>query len=212
MDAATGDVICRIDVDTCLPPSWIEQIHDLFSDREVGAVTGPARYYDIRLPGLVARLDLLLRAEWARAERQWLDWVNGANMAVRSSAWRSVRGTLCEDSDVHEDVDLGIHLFHAGHRVIFVPGLTAGTSSRRIRDSLHEFAAYLRMTERCYATHAALAGRNSYRRAWVTNRIILACYFPLRFLHYSHLSNSIYPLPRGQRNDVAVRKNPMSGA
>lgn len=212
MDAAAGDLICRIDVDTRLPPGWIEQIHDLFADRTVGAVTGPARYYDILLPGLIARLDLLLRAAWARAERQRLDWVYGANMAIRASAWRAVRGTLCEDRESHEDVDLGIHLFHAGYRVIFVPELAAGTSSRRIRDSRRDFRSYLRMTEHSYATHAGLAGRNSYQRARLTNRLILLCYFPLRFLHYSYLAGSIRLPPRGNHGSATIRKNPMSDA
>jgi glycosyltransferase involved in cell wall biosynthesis len=214
LDAATGDLIGRIDADTRLPPQWVETVHDLFADRAVAAVTGPARYYDILLPRLIARVDLMLRSAWARATRQRLDWVYGANMAVRASAWRAVRGALCEDRGIHEDVDLGIHLFDAGCRVIFAPQLAAGTSSRRIRDSLREFSAYLRMTEHCYATHAAIASDNAYRRAWLTNRLILACYFPLRFLHYACDSGRPRLSPRGQRAGGArggARKNPMSG-
>jgi glycosyltransferase involved in cell wall biosynthesis len=214
MDAATGDLIGRIDADTLLPRRWIEQVHDLFADPAVGAVTGPARYYDILLPGLVSRLDLLLRAWWARAARQRLDWVYGANMAIRASVWRAVRDALCADRGVHEDVDLGIHLFHAGFRVIFVPGLAAGTSSRRIRDRFGEFSAYLRMTERCYARHAAIASDHARRRAWLTNRLILMCYFPLRFLHYAYRSGGLRTVLRGQGTSAlsaAGRKNPMSG-
>lgn len=200
LNAATGDLIGRIDADTRLPPRWIEQVCDLFADGAVAAVTGPGRYYDILLPRLISRLDLMLRAWWARATQQRLDWVYGANMAVRASAWQAVRDALCDDQGIHEDVDLGIHLFHAGCRVLFEPQLAAGTSSRRIRDSLREFSAYLRMTERCYATHAALASPHAYRRAYLTNRLILLLYFPLRFLHYA-----CEPGRRG------ARKNPMSG-
>jgi glycosyltransferase involved in cell wall biosynthesis len=211
LDAATGELIGRIDADTILTPQWVEQIHELFADRAVAAVTGSARYYDIRLPRLISRLDLLLRAAWARAGRQRLDWIYGANMAVRASAWRAVRGALCEGRDIHEDVDLGIHLFHLGHRVIFAPELAAGTSSRRIRDSRRDFRAYLRMTEQGYSTHAALASRNAYRRARITNRVLLLSYFPLRFLHYAYgPSRSHLPFP-GRRTTVATRKNPMSG-
>ncbi len=210
LDAAAGDLIGRIDADTLLPPRWVEQIHDLFADRTVGAITGPARYYDIPLPRLIARLDLWLRAAWARDTGQRLDWIYGANMAIRASAWRAVRGVLCEDPGVHEDVDLGIHLFHGGHRVIFAPQLAAGMSARRIRDSLRDFRAYLRMTEHSYATHSAIASPHAYRRAWLTNRLLLLCYVPLRFLHYAHEAGRLRRSPRGRRSAWAARKNPMS--
>ena len=201
----------RIDADTRLPTRWIEQIHELFIDPKVEAVTGPARYYDVRLTRLVSRLDLLLRSAWARSTRQRLDWIYGANMAVRASAWRGVRGSLCEDRRIHEDVDLGIHLFHAGYQVIFAPTLAAYTSSRRIRDSRRDFRAYLRMTEDCYVSHAALASSHAYRRAWLTNRLILLFYFPLRFLHRIHQPDRPGLSLRGLRaKALPTRKNPMS--
>jgi len=211
LDAATGDVIVRIDADTRLPAHWIEQVHELFLDPTVAAVTGPARYYDIRLRGLIARADLLLRSAWARSTGQRLDWIYGANMAVRASAWRAVRGSLCEDRAIHEDVDLGIHLFHAGHRIIFVPTLAAYTSARRIRDSRRDFRAYLRMTESCYISHAALASSHAHRRAWLTNRLIMTFYFPLRLLHRSYQPD--WPgiaLPGRRAQALPTRKNPMS--
>ena len=206
MDAASGDLIARIDADTVLPRCWVGQIHDRFADAAIGAVTGPVRYYDIRFPGLIARLDLLLRTWWAWASRQHLDWVFGSNMAIRADAWQAVRGALCQDRRVHEDVDLGIHLFAAGFRVIFAPELVAGVSARRIRDSFREFSAYLRMTEQSFAMHAGITSGNSCRRARLTNRLILAFYFPLRFLHYSYCSGR----QRELRASMAVRKNPMS--
>jgi glycosyltransferase involved in cell wall biosynthesis len=207
MDAASGDLIARIDADTVLPQCWVEQIRDRFADRTIGAVTGPVRYYDTQLPGLTARLDLLLRAAWAWAARQHLDWVFGSNMAIRADAWRTVRAALCQDRDMHEDVDLGIHLFDAGFRVIFAPELVAGVSARRIRDSFHEFSSYLRMTEHSFAMHAGVTSDNSLRRAWLTNRLIMMFYFPLRFLHYSYCSGWQSAL----RASMAARKNPMSG-
>jgi glycosyltransferase involved in cell wall biosynthesis len=211
LDAATGDLIARIDADTRLPTRWIEQIHELFIDPKVEAVTGPARYYDVELSRLVSWLDLLLRAAWARSTRQRLDWIYGANMAVRARAWRGVRGSLCEDRRIHEDVDLGIHLFHAGYQVIFAPTLAAYTSSRRIRDSRRDFRAYLRMTEYCYVTHAALASSHAQRRAWLTNHLILLCYFPLHFLHRIHRPDRPGLSLGGLRaKALPTRKNPMA--
>jgi glycosyltransferase involved in cell wall biosynthesis len=199
LDAAKGELICRIDADTQLPERWVENVLGVFADDTVHAVTGPAWYYDIRLPRLVARLDLMLRSAWAKVTAQRLDWVYGANMAIRSSAWHAVRGAVCEDRTIHEDVDLGIHLFHAGYRVIFAPWLVAGTSGRRIRSSLHDFHGYLRMTERTYASHREIAGARAITRARLTNSLLLLCYFPLRFLH-----GGLRP------GKAPARKNPMS--
>jgi glycosyltransferase involved in cell wall biosynthesis len=209
MDAATGDLIARIDADTLLPSRWVEQVRELFADDAIAAVTGSVRYYDTLLPGLMAWSDRLLRTAWARAARQRLDWLIGCNMAIKASAWQAVRGELCEDRSLHEDVDLGIHLFSAGFQVIFAPGLAAGISSRRIRDNFREFSAYLRQTERSFAAHAEIASRGSFRRAWLTNRLILAFYFLLRFLHYSYSSRA-YARSAGLYVRATARKNPMS--
>ncbi len=209
MDAATGDVIGRIDADTRLPPWWVERLHVVFADSRVQAATGPARYYDIWLARVVAKLDLGMRKAWAWSNRQRLDWIFGANMAIRASAWRSVRSSLCQDPEIHEDLDLGIHLYSAGQWIIFSPTLVASTSSRRIRDSLPDFRRYLMMTENGYSTHSELVDGRAYRRAWLTTRIILALYFPLRFLHYAHQSSRRSP-PRRLHARAKTREEPMS--
>jgi glycosyltransferase involved in cell wall biosynthesis len=202
LNAAGGDVLARIDADTRVGPGWVGHLHTAFTDARVRAVTGPVRYYDIALPRLVDAVDLLLRQAWVRCCQGRLDWVHGANMAIRAQAWRSVRGSLCDDRGVHEDLDLGIHLYAAGERVAFVPALVAGTSSRRIRDRAPDFRAYLLMTERGYARHAAVVRRGAYHRAWVTARLLMSLRRPVRALHLVR--------SRGGRGPAAARKNPMS--
>jgi glycosyltransferase involved in cell wall biosynthesis len=211
LDAATGDVIGRIDADTRLPAWWIERVHGIFADRTVQAATGPCHYYDILFPRAVARLDLLARTAWAWSSRQRLDWIYGANMAIRASAWRAVRASLCDGPENHEDIDLGIHLYHAGKRVIFSPTLLASTSSRRIRDSLPDFWTYLAMTEQGYSAHSGLAHDNAYRRAWLSARVFLIFYFPLRLLHRAYHPGGRTFSCRGPAVGATPRKNPMSG-
>ena len=202
-DAASGDVIGRIDADTRLPAGWVEGLHAVFARPGVRGVTGPIAYYDIALPRLVAAADLLLRRAWVRTGGPRLDWIYGANMAIRADAWRAVRETLCHDRLVHEDHDLGIHLYAAGQAVVFAPELTAATSSRRIRDSPRDFRAYLRMTELGCKRHAVLVQKNAFLRAWVTGRILLVLFPPLRVLHFLHHRG-------GRRPAAARRRNPMS--
>ncbi|GLY03114.1 glycosyl transferase [Actinoplanes sp. NBRC 101535] len=199
--AATGDIIIRIDADSRLPGTYLQQVEATFADPAIAAATGPVRYYDVIMPGLVARMDALIRGIWALRRSRRLDWVFGANMAIRRPAWHAVAGLLCSGEQTHEDVDLGIHLHHGGFSVCYDPRMVAATSARRIRADYASFRHYLKMTERGYADHSSAA---SLRRARITNRCILAAYPILRTLHESHRRRQGSPL-------AAARKNPMAG-
>ena len=182
-DAATGDIICRIDADTRLPRSWIEQVRELYADDGIDACTGPIRYHDVLLPALVNRIDLWLRTGWARSSGPTLDWIYGANMALRRTAWQRVRTAVCEHNRIHEDLDLGIHLYDAGARVVFSTRTTASISARRLRSSPADFWRYWAMTATGYQSHHDISHPRAYRRAWRTTRILMALYLPLRLLH-----------------------------
>ena len=209
-DAASGDVIGRIDADTRLPAEWIGQILSLFADPTVDAATGPTGYYDILMPQTIEKLDLFLRKVCAWSCRQRLDWLYGANMAVRANAWHEVRTLVCEDSTIHEDVDLAIHMYDTAHRIIFSPTLFASTSARRIRDSLPDFRRYLGMTEHTYATHHGQATNDALWRARFINWVILSCYFPLNIMHRAHHPDRRGFWFGGLRSAHPARKNPMS--
>ncbi|MEU4164240.1 glycosyltransferase [Actinoplanes sp. NPDC026670] len=178
LDAATGDVTGRIDADTRLDPGWSRAVRETFRDPVVQAATGPVTYYDIALAGLVDGGDALFRRVWGRGR---LDWLLGANMAIRSTAWHLVRAELCTDGDVHEDIDLGIHLHRTGLATVLAPGMRAGTSARRIQNRFRDYSSYTLMTERTYRRH--LGRGRSYARAWLTGRIQLALFPALRLAH-----------------------------
>ncbi|BEL05319.1 glycosyltransferase family 2 protein [Actinoplanes sichuanensis] len=178
LDAATGDVIGRIDADTRLDPGWTRAVRETFAATIVQAATGPVTYYDMTPTGLVDGGDALFRRVWGRGR---LDWLLGANMAIRSTAWHLVRAELCTDGGVHEDIDLGIHLHRAGLAAVFAPGMRAGTSARRIQNRFRDYSSYTRMTEHTYQRH--LGRRGAYARAWVTGRIQLALFPVLRLAH-----------------------------
>jgi glycosyltransferase involved in cell wall biosynthesis len=191
-DAATGDIICRIDADTRLPGTWIEHVRELYADGGIDASTGPSRYHDVLLPAVVDRIDLWIRTAWVRSSGQRLDWVYGANMALRRTAWQQVRDTLCDHDRIHEDLDLGIHLYHSGARVVFSPRTTASISARRIRSRPGDFWRYMTMTEIGYRNHRDLAHPRAYRRAWLTTRALMAMYLPLRVVHEGYRLTSRY--------------------
>lgn len=196
LDAATGDVIGRIDADTRLTPGWSRAVRETFADPAVQAATGPVGYYDMALARLVDGGDALFRWSWGRAP---LDWLLGANMAIRATAWHRVRPVLCDDPGVHEDIDLGIHLHGAGLTAVFAAGMRAGTSARRIANRFGDYRAYTLMTEKTYQRHAY-----AYRRAWLTARLQFLL-FPALRLAYALAQ----PRPWAALRGDGGRKNPM---
>ncbi|GIM91843.1 glycosyl transferase [Paractinoplanes toevensis] len=201
LDAASGDVIGRIDADTRLAPGWSRGVRETFEDPVVQAATGPVGYYDVALARLIDGGDALFRRVWGGGR---LDWLLGANMAIRGSAWRRVRPALCTDAGVHEDIDLGIHLHGEGSAAVFAAGMRAGTSARRIANRFGDYRAYVLMTEQTYRRHPGRPRRHAYARAWLTGRVQLLLFPSLRL---------VYALAQPRRwatlRGGGGRKNPM---
>ncbi|GAA1615425.1 glycosyltransferase [Actinoplanes couchii] len=197
LDAATGDVIGRIDADTRLAPGWTRAVRETFTGPVVQAATGPVRYYDIAASRLVDSGDALFRQA---SSRRSLDWLLGANMAVRAAAWHWIRDGLCTDAEVHEDIDLGIHLHREGLTVVFAGAMRAGTSARRIANRFRDYRAYALLTEKTYQRHGY-----AYRRAWIVTRLQLLL-FPLLRLVYALAQPRPWTALRGDGGRVSAMR------
>lgn len=154
MDAATGDVLGRIDADTELKPDWVARVTEVFADGTVDAVSGPVEYYDLPLRRMGQQVDDRLRRLQVRLAGDFV-FLFGSNMAVRAEAWRDVRPDLCDDeADVlHEDLDIAIHLAWRGHRIGYSPDVVAGMSARRVDDGPRDFRRYVERFETTYTAH-----------------------------------------------------------
>ncbi|WP_282944159.1 glycosyltransferase family A protein [Cellulomonas endometrii] len=111
-DAATGDVIARVDADSVLPPGWLARVDELLrDDPSAAAVTGPGRFRGMRL---VSRhlAHLLYMQTYFRLGALAVGGtpVFGSAFAMRASAWRAARPSVHRDHDVHDDLDLSFHL------------------------------------------------------------------------------------------------------
>ncbi len=133
-NAAQGDIIGRIDADTILPPNWIEEVQRFYanpacSDR---VLTGGAYFYNVRFPhfagwiqGQIAfRMNRVLLGHYI---------TYGSNLALPAALWQAVRGLTCKDPSIHEDLDLGIHLYRAGYGITYNEGFRVGVKMRRVR-------------------------------------------------------------------------------
>lgn len=129
-NVAQCDIICRIDADTILPPNWARNVHDFFdSHPDIAAVTGNCYFYDFPFKHLVQKLHhaiyYSLQKSIAGTEVLW-----GSNMAMRNTAWKEVRSDCKSHTDIHEDIDLSLHLSSHNLRIRRVPAMLVGVSLR----------------------------------------------------------------------------------
>lgn len=152
-DAASGDIIARIDSDTVLPEDWLDRIEQIFTQQpDLSAVSGSMTYYDFYLTRLSFWVDKIGRKFLAR-HMKYRVFLQGANMAIRKSAWESVRNSVCSIPGIHEDLDLAIHVQEQGLKVSYDEQLRAEVSLRRIGNGFRQFAAYCLVSPRTYAKH-----------------------------------------------------------
>jgi len=153
-NAVKSDIIGRIDAETHLKSDWVEQVKRIFEDESISAVSGPVGFHDapFRKLGLFADKNIR-KATWNIGIKDDAVFLFGSNMAMRKKAWNKVKNKVCARKDVHEDIDLAIHLDQIGEIIAFDETLTAMTSSRRMQDSTQDFYRYLQIYKETYAVH-----------------------------------------------------------
>lgn len=127
-DSAKGDIIARTDADTRVPRNWIKRIKKHFEDKDLMALSGPAQFY-----GLISNVEKLPMTVYFRTFKQVLhhDCLFGPNISLRKSMWGKIKKEVClDDHEVHEDVDLAIHIAKYG-KVLFDYKLIVSSSPRR---------------------------------------------------------------------------------
>jgi glycosyltransferase involved in cell wall biosynthesis len=111
-DAATGDIIARIDADSICPPNWLARIERRF-EREPGLdlLTGDARFYGSS--ELVHRLGEALYIGgmyWAVTPYLGHPPVFGSNFAMRREVWAELSPEVHRGNGIHDDLDLSLHI------------------------------------------------------------------------------------------------------
>jgi len=151
-DAASGDVVARLDAD-CVPPAdWTERIAGAFGrDPDLDGLTGTATFEGgpawLRRPASAAYLGAYLAAVAPALGHVPLF---GSNFAVRRSAWRDVRDEVHRrDTLMHDDMDLSMHLgpcrrFRRDRRLSVAMSFRAlrGGGWLRVRRGFHSIVAH----------------------------------------------------------------------
>ncbi|MCP2636466.1 glycosyltransferase [Microbacterium sp. HD4P20] len=131
-DAATGEIILRLDADCVPDEGWVEAMTDGFRARpDVVAFTGRARFIDGPRP-LRGPLATFYLGAYAAVMAPTLGHLPlfGSNMGLRRDVWRRIsRSVHRRDASLHDDMDLSFHLGERG-RIAYLRGTAMGMSMR----------------------------------------------------------------------------------
>jgi glycosyltransferase involved in cell wall biosynthesis len=145
-DAASGDLLARLDADSIPAPDWLAQIEGRMSqaDRPT-VVTGTGVFY-----GGTALRQWIARHLYIGGYFVWIGAllghppIFGSNYAIRRDAWLVLRNIVHRDrADLHDDLDLSWWM-QPGMSVVHHRPLVVGVSVRPL-DSVAELARRVRM-------------------------------------------------------------------
>lgn len=194
LDHATGDVLGRIDADSVIEPDWVEQVQRAFQNRTVQAATGPVVYYDMPMRRFGLKADDKMRQLMLKLGKQQYHFLFGSNMALRATAWQIIRTETCRDErdEMHEDIDLSLHLADHDLKIQYWPEMVSGMSARRLEDSPRDYRYYVTRFDRTYKAH------NVRKMALKAPMVVFfSVYFPAKILRAIHTVNTAQPVRRG---------------
>jgi glycosyltransferase involved in cell wall biosynthesis len=131
-DAATGDVIARLDADSIPGPDWLERIErDLANLPPLTAVTGGADFYGAGpVVHWLGRVVYVGGMYWSINHLLGHPPVFGSNFAMPAEIWRRLRDTANRTVvNIHDDLDLSWH-FEPDMDIVYDPSLRVQISAR----------------------------------------------------------------------------------
>jgi|SRR5579862_4356857 len=188
--AAKGNIIARTDADSRPDPDWLASISKALSPGTLSALTGPFYYHDLPFSSVIKKGEAYMRAKAASRSVNNM-FLAGANMAILKKDWQEVEPKLCGRSDMHEDIDLAIHLQDMGKKIGYDPAMRVATSARRLNVPLKDFYKYMASLGLTYKQH-------QLNNAFI-DKIPLYTYVPLQ-----PLFKVIYRLYNSDLNQVTL--------
>lgn len=194
LNNATSEILGRIDADSVLEPDWVEQVQKAFMDPSVQAATGPVVYYDMPMRRFGLKADDKMRQLMLKLAKHQYHFLFGSNMALRRSAWETIKDEACldEKDEMHEDIDLSLHLAEHDLKIQYWPQMVSGMSARRLEDSPKDYRYYVTRFDRTYKAH------NVKKMALKAPMVVFfSVYFPAKLLRAIHTANSAQGVRRG---------------
>lgn len=131
LDAASGDLLVRIDADTRLSEDWLEIVEVMAIHKpDFAGFTGRGTFYDMPFSRWLGQWQVALY-QYAQypAMRGFTLW--GAAMAIRHEDWRKIRHACHDVPGIDEDIDMTLLLRSRTLKINYEPELQARMSLRR---------------------------------------------------------------------------------
>lgn len=169
-DAATGDVLARIDADIVVPGEWTERIITFYAGGKHShqAMTGRGIFYNVGFTRFISWAYSLLGFRLFRLLTGYNSlW--GSNMAILPSHWQAVKDHIHLRNDIHEDVDFAIHLHHAGIEVVYDTSNKIFARLARVKTNRGDLWEYLQWLPRTLRLH----GHKTWVIAWLIDGVMI---------------------------------------
>jgi glycosyltransferase involved in cell wall biosynthesis len=169
-DAASGDLIARLDADSIPPVDWLERIEMLaIAAGPLTVITGPGDFYGSGSFARWAGRNLYLGG-FFRLFRLILGHypIFGSNFMMSRELWLRVRGNVHRNHGaIHDDIDLSYQL-EPDMQVQLEPSLVVGISGRPLASfgAFYRRAFWVRTTLRLDFRDLSPIRRRRLRRAW----------------------------------------------
>ncbi|HYH74730.1 MAG TPA: glycosyltransferase family A protein [Candidatus Saccharimonadales bacterium] len=169
-DAATGDIIGRIDADVTMPSNWVAHIQAFYADAAHWrqAWSGAGFFYNIPLPRLMswgyAFLAFRLNVVLSGSSTLW-----GSNMAITREQWLAVRQGVHLRTDIHEDLDLSLHIADGGYTIIYDSRLKTRAELRRVMSERGKLWGYVQWWPNTLRAHR----KHTWILCWLISVMVL---------------------------------------
>ncbi len=153
-NTAKGTLIGRIDADSVLPLDWVERITDFYNnpDNAFTALTGSGAYYNTPFPR-ISRIAFDILAFKVNRIVLGYNFLLGSNMAMPTKMWKKVRDDVCVRTDIHEDLDLAMHVHESGYKIKYDRSIQMGILLRRVFHDHDKLWGVLMLWPQTYRVH-----------------------------------------------------------